>query len=605
MIECRLFKRKHMSNPIEKNSVVIYRRLLEYIRPHLWRFAIAVVCMVGYAITVALASAIPYLTISGLTNKREVILSSQVISHLPFEFDIRFDVFWLPILIFAIIGFKSFFDYVLNYQMTNVGIRAVRKVREDLFAHLTQLSSDFYSRGRTGDFLSRITNDVSAIQGGVTDVLTDLVKQPITVLFLLPPVFLWGGPSGLIAVGVFSIVALPIVILGKSLRRTTKKMQERTGEITAFIGESLMGMTIVKAFNQENRMIDKFNSINRTVFDHYKKTIRVTILQRPMIEMIGAAGAALAVGMSVDQFTPERFTSFLVALFLLYEPVKKISKVNNTIQQSVAAGQRIFEILDEVPSVRNLPGAVDFKEPVRGVVYDKISFKYQTGGEIFSDFSLSVKAGEVLAIVGQSGSGKSTLVNLLPRFYDPSAGSVRVNGTDLRNMTLKSLRDMIAIVTQDTILFNGTVRENIAYANPQASMAEVETAAKAAQAHTFISAMPQGYDTNIGDRGMNLSGGQRQRLSIARALLKNPPILILDEATSNLDTQSEFEVQIALENLMKGRTVFVIAHRLSTVKKANRIIVMRHGKVIEEGTHDVLLAKNGIYKDLYDLQFSA
>jgi subfamily B ATP-binding cassette protein MsbA len=261
--------------------------------------------------------------------------------------------------------------------------------------------------------------------------------------------------------------------------------------------------------------------------------------------------------------------------------------------------------LDEVPSVRDLPNAIHFKEPVREVVYDKISFKYQTGGEIFSDFSLSVKAGEVLAIVGQSGSGKSTLVNLLPRFYDPSTGAVRVNGTDLKNMTLKSLRDMIAIVTQDTILFNGTVRENIAYANPQASMVEVETAAQAAQAHTFISAMPQGYDTNIGDRGMNLSGGQRQRLSIARALLKNPPILILDEATSNLDTQSESEVQIALENLMKGRTVFVIAHRLSTVKKANRIIVMRHGKVIEEGTHEVLLAKNGIYKDLYDLQFSA
>jgi len=605
MVECRLFERGNMAYQTEKNSIVIYRRLLEYIRPHLWRFGIAVVCMVGYAITVALASAIPYLTISGLTNKREVILSSEVISHLPFDFDIRFDVIWLPVLIFVIIGFKSFFDYVLNYQMTNVGIRAVRKVREDLFAHLTRLSSDFYSRGRTGDFLSRITNDVSAIQGGVTDVLTDLVKQPITILFLLPPVFLWGGPSGLIAVGVFSIVAFPIIILGKSLRRTTKKMQERTGEITAFIGESLMGMAIVKAFNQENRMIEKFNAINRAVFDHYKKTIRVTILQRPMIEMIGAAGAALAVGMSVDQFTPERFTSFLVALFLLYEPVKKISKVNNTIQQSVAAGQRIFEILDEVPSVRDLPSAIHFKEPVREVVYDNISFKYQTGGEIFSHFSLSVKAGEVLAIVGQSGSGKSTLVNLLPRFYDPSSGAVRVNGTDLKNMTLKSLRDMIAIVTQDTILFNGTVRENIAYANPQASVAEVETAAQAAQAHTFISAMPQGYDTNIGDRGMNLSGGQRQRLSIARALLKNPPILILDEATSNLDTQSESEVQIALENLMKGRTVFVIAHRLSTVKKANRIIVMRHGKVIEEGTHDVLLAKNGIYKDLYDLQFSA
>lgn len=247
----------------------------------------------------------------------------------------------------------------------------------------------------------------------------------------------------------------------------------------------------------------------------------------------------------------------------------------------MAAGQRIFEILDEVPSVRDFPGARTFAETVKEIEYDQVSFRYQTGPEIFSKFSVLVKAGEVLAIVGQSGSGKSTLVNLLLRFYDPTGGAVKINGTDLKNMTLKSLRDMIAIVTQDTILFNGSVRENIAYANPQASREEVEAAAKAAQAHDFILAMSQGYETNIGDRGMNLSGGQRQRLSIARALLKNPPILILDEATSNLDTQSEAEVQVALENLMKGRTVLVIAHRLSTVKKANRIIVMRQGKLLK------------------------
>ncbi len=592
-----------MADKKEMHSFVIYRRLLQYIRPHLWRFAIAVVAMVGYALTMALASAIPYLTINGLSNKREVILNGQSFPHMHIPIDIHFSVAWLPVLIFGIIGLRSLFDYILNYQMMNVGLRAIKKVREDLFAHLTQLSSDFYSRGKTGDFLSRITNDVGAIQAAVTDVLTDIVKQPITVICLLPPVILWGGMGGLVAVAVFSVVAFPIVIFGKSLRRTTKKMQERTGEITSFIGESLMGMAIVKAFNQENRMIAKFNAINKSVFDHYKKTVRVTILQRPMIEMMGAVGAAVAIGMSIDKFTPERFTSFLAALFLLYEPVKKISKVNGTIQQSVAAGSRIFEILDEVPSVRDLPDAVDFKEPVREISYENLTFRYPTGPEIFSNFNFKIKAGEVVALVGQSGSGKSTLANLLPRFYDPASGSIQVNGTDLRKMTLHSLRAMIAIVTQDTVLFNGTVRENIAYSDPNASIETVIASAQAAQAHDFISAMPQGYDTNIGERGMNLSGGQRQRLSIARAILKNPPILILDEATSNLDTHSEFEVQIALENLMRGRTVLVIAHRLSTVKKANRIIVLREGKVMEEGTHDALLKSGGLYKDLYDLQF--
>lgn len=588
----------------EKKSLFIYRRLLEYVRPHFWRFCIAVIGMVGYSLTMAMASAIPYLTISGLANKREIILNSERIPQLPAALNIHFSAAWLPVIIFGVIALRSFFGYLVDYQMTNIGLRAVRKVREDLFAHLTRLSSDFYAQGQTGDFLSRITNDVSSIQAAVTDVLTDLVKQPLTILFLLPPVILWGGMSGIVAIFTFALVAIPIAIFGKSLRRTTKKMQERTGDITSFIGESLMGMAIVKAFNQENRMIQKFNAINKSVFDHYKKTVRVAILQRPLIEMMGALGAALAIGMAMNQFTPERFTSFLAALFLLYEPVKKLSKVNNTIQQSVAAGSRIFEILDEVPSVRDMPNAVSFNETVREISYENLTFRYPTGPEIFSNFNFKIKAGEVVALVGQSGSGKSTLANLLPRFYDPAAGSIQVNGTDLRQMTLQSLRAMIAIVTQDTVLFNGTVLENIAYSDPNASLESVKSAARAAQAHAFITAMPQGYDTNIGERGMNLSGGQRQRISIARALLKNPPILILDEATSNLDTHSESEVQIALENLMSGRTVLVIAHRLSTVKKANRILVLREGKIMEEGTHDGLLKSGGLYKDLYDLQFS-
>lgn len=589
---------------MKQSSIKIYTRLLAYVKPHLWRFWIAIACMVGYSITMSFASAIPYMTISGLSNKREVVINSESIPHLPFELNIHFPAIWIPILIFVIIGLRSLFDYILRYQMASVGIRTIRKVREDLYAHLTTLSSDFYSKGRTGDFLSRITNDVQSIQGAVTDVLTDLIKQPIVIIGLIPAVIMWGGPSGFIAVLIFPVVAIPIVILGKSLRRTTKVMQERTADITAFIGETLAGMHIVKAFNREQTEIEHFNKINKSVFDFFKKTIRVTIVQRPLIEVMAAGGAAMAIWYSIDTFSPERFTSFVASLFLLYEPMKKLSKVNSTIQQSIASGERIFEILDCEPTIQDRSNAYDFRDKIQTVGFDRVSFAYVEGDDVLKNISFEVKAGEVYAFVGASGAGKSTLVNLVPRFYDPRAGRIMFNGKDIREFTLKSLRDQIGIVSQDTILFNGTIRDNIAYGNPAASIEKVKAAAEAAHADHFIEELPNGYDTELGERGMKLSGGQRQRVAIARALLKNAPILILDEATSHLDTESEREVQKALENLMQGRTSFVIAHRLSTIQRANKIIVMHDGEIIQSGTNDDLLKAGGIYKKLYDLQFN-
>lgn len=579
----------------------IYRRLLQYIKPYRSRLVIAILCMFCYSVANALVSITPYIVINGLQNKTQVLV--QDIPYLPWLNNLKFSAIWIPFIMVGVFIFRGIFDYISNYQMSSIGIRAVRKLRDDLYSHLVRLSNDYYSRSRTGDSLSRIMNDVGSIQGAVTDVVVDLVKQPMVILFNIPMVFIWGGSYALFAIVVFPLVAIPITFLGKNLRRTTKKMHERTADITACIGETLAGINVVKAFNAEDREIQKFEQINKNVFEFFKHTIKVTIVQRPMVEIMGATGAAIAVWFGMNNLPPDRFAAFVTSLFIFYEPLKKISKVNSTIQQSIASGGRIFEVLDAVPSVQNRPGAMMFREVVEDVEYEHVEFFYNSEKKILKGISILVKRGEVLAIVGPSGAGKTTFVNLLPRFYDPTRGALKINGKDVRDFTLESLRDLIGIVSQDTILFNGTVRDNIAYGNPQASLEEVKQAAKAAYADHFIEVLPQGYDTPLGERGLKLSGGQRQRIAIARAVLKNAPILILDEATSHLDTQSEREVQVALENLMEGRTVFVIAHRLSTIQRADRIIVMDDGEIIQQGNNESLLRDGGAYKKLYDLQF--
>ncbi len=580
----------------------IYRRLVAYIKPYKLRFAVAIVCMLGYAVANSLVSAIGYVVINGLYHQKEVVVNN--IPHVPFLANLHFSAGWIPLLMIGVFTLRGVFDYISNYQMASIGISAVRQVRDDLYKHMVYLSNDFYSRSRTGDFLSRILNDVGSIQGAVTDVIVDLVKQPFVILFNIPWVFIWGGPDAVYALLIFPLVAVPIVLLGKNLRRTTKKMQERAADITSVIGETLSGITIVKSFNREEGEIARFQYINKSVFEFFRKTIRITLIQRPLIEIMGAVGAAIAVWFGLKHLPPDRFVAFVGALFIFYEPLKKISKVNSTIQQSIAAGSRIFEIMDAAPSIQSLPGAPDLREPVREVQYENVRFSYDPAKPILKGVSIKVHNGDVLAIVGASGSGKTTLVNLLPRFYDPTGGAVKINGADIRGYNLKSLRDKIGIVNQETTLFNATVRENIAYGRPEASLEEVKCAAESAHADHFIEALPQGYDTPLGERGLKLSGGQRQRLAIARALLKNPEILIFDEATSHLDTESEREVQKALETAMQGRTAFVIAHRLSTIQRANRILVFSEGEIVQEGTSEELLRDGGVYKKLYDLQFN-
>ena len=584
----------------------IYKRLLSYVKPYRWRLAIAFLCMLAFSMANALVSVAIYVITKGFVQKNQVVIDNipYVSKYFPKLVSVALPIIWIPFILVGVFILRGFFDYVSNYQMSNVGILAVRKVRDDLYRHLVYLSHDFYAKGRTGDFLSRITNDVGQIQGAITDVITDLVKQPLVILFNIPFIFIWGGKYALIAILIFPLVAIPIVLLGKQLRKLTKKMQERTGDITSFIGETLAGAHIVKAFGREEGEIRRFEEINRCVFEFFRRTIKITIIQRPLIEVIGAVGAAFAVWFGIKYLPPERFAAFFISLYICYEPLKKISKVNSTIQQSIAAGQRIFEVLDAKPTIHDKPGAHVFSEPIREISYEHVGFYYEFDKWVLKDIEVKAKHNEVIAFVGASGSGKTTLVSLLLRFYDPVEGSIKINGKDIRDLTLHSLRGLIGIVSQETVLFNCTIRENIAYGRPEASLEDVRRAAEIAYADHFIEALPLGYDTPLGDRGLKLSGGERQRIAIARALLKDPPILILDEATSHLDTQSEKEVQGALENLMKARTVFVIAHRLSTIQKADRILVMDKGKIVQQGTNEFLLRLGGMYKKLYDLQFN-
>ncbi len=587
----------------------IYKRLLGYVKPYRWRLALAFLCMLAFSMSNALVSVAIYVITKGFFQKDHVVIDN--IPHIPYLSKLfpqissfALPIIWVPIILVIVFILRGFFDYISNYQMSNVGILAVRKVRDDLYRHLVYLSHDFYAKGRTGDFLSRITNDVGQIQGAITDVITDLVKQPMVLIFNIPFIFFWGGKYALIAILIFPLVAIPIVLLGKQLRKLTKKMQERTGDITSFIGETLAGAHIVKSFTSEEREIHRFEEINKSVFDYFRRTIKITIIQRPLIELIGAVGAAFAVWFGIKYLPAERFAAFFISLYICYEPLKKISKVNSTIQQSIAAGQRIFEVLDSKPTICDKPGAISFDEPVREISYEHVDFFYETDKWVLKDIEVKARHNEVIAFVGASGSGKTTLVSLLLRFYDPIKGSIKINGRDIRDLTLPSLRGMIGIVSQETVLFNCTIRENIAYGRPDASLEDVKRAAEIAFADHFIEALPKGYDTPLGDRGLKLSGGERQRIAIARALLKDPPILVLDEATSHLDTQSEKEVQGALENLMKDRTVFVIAHRLSTIQKAKNILVMDKGRIVQQGTSDSLLRQGGVYKNLYDLQFN-
>ena len=493
-------------------------------------------------------------------------------------------------------------NYLSTYFVAWVGNRVVMDLRTELFAHIHQLPLLYFSQSKTGELISRTTNDTLQIERAVSTVMIDLVREPFVLMASMGYLFWLDARLAMLSLVLFPVCIVPVALFGRRVRRFAREGQQKLADITSTLQETITGAKIVKAYGMEENESNRFNEQAKAVFSRVMKVTRASAAIDPIVVSISFVGLSLALlyarwaGMTFDQF----FT-FGAALVMMYQPVKKISKLNMAIQQGSGAADRIFELRD-APVVKDVEGAVEFDEPIRTIEFRGVSFAY--GDEpVLKEIGFTVSAGQCIAFVGSSGSGKSTLVSLLPRFFDVQSGQVLINGKDSRTFTLKSLRRQIGIVTQETILFNDTVANNIAYGQTGASRAAIEEAARRAHAHDFILQMPQGYDTMIGERGLRLSGGQCQRLAIARAILRNPPILILDEATSALDTESERQVQAALDELMTGRTVFAIAHRLSTIMHADLILVLDKGSIVERGTHQELLDRGGLYKYLYDLQF--
>jgi subfamily B ATP-binding cassette protein MsbA len=515
---------------------------------------------------------------------------------------------------FAIIGvflLRGICDYFGNYLVSWVGLRAVTDIRQTVFDRLLRQDSNFFQSLSTGRIMSSVMNDIDKIQVATSSMLADWLRQSFTVVGLLFFVLQADWKLALFSVTVLPIVLVPTVRIGKRIRRTTRQAQDHAAELNEILQETIVGQQVVKAFGSEKHESTRFAK----AADRFQRwTLRYVAQQAiasPLIEFFAALTIVGLLAYARTQIvagalTPGAFTSFVIALLMLYEPVKRLTGIHNIFQQAMGASQRVLEYLNAPIRIQDIPNARPLKEFRREIRFEDVCFRYpESSGTsyVLSNIDLEVRAGEVVALVGPSGAGKSTLVNLVPRLQDVTCGAVRIDGVDVRHASLASLRGLIGIVAQDTFLFNTTVAENIRYGSPQAAMDDVRAAARNAMAEEFIEQLPLGYDTVIGERGMRLSGGQRQRIAIARALLRNAPILILDEATSHLDTESEMLVQSALANLIRNRTVIVIAHRLSTVRRADKIVVLDQGRITETGTHEDLVTGGGIYQRLHELQF--
>ena len=587
------------------------RRLFGLLRPHARIITIALLCMFILAILNALQ---PFLVLTGVGTAQEIHEESGEEVH---RLDIlrRFANRYLnvreqpiPFLAITFVTFfalKGLFTFLQAVLMEQVGQRVIRDMRDRLYRHSIGLSAEFFTQARTGDLISRLTNDILLIQETLVRTFADFFLQPLSMVFYLIVAFVLNWQLALVAFVVLPLVLLPILTVARRIRRSTGRMQEKLADLTSILQETFEGIRVVKAFNMEPYETARFERENRALYRFALRIVRRLNIVRPVIELLGGItiAAVLVIGVGLFRMPVEVIFAFVAAVVLLYEPIKKTGALHNKVQISIAAAQRVFHILDRRPSVVEKPDA-GVLPPIRtGIAYDHVSFRYEQE-PVLRDVSITAKRGEIVAIVGPSGSGKTTAVNLLLRFYDPTEGGITIDGTDLRDVTLASLREQIGLVTQDVVLFNDTVAANIAYGRPDTPPKAVAEAARIANADEFIRALPEGYDTVIGERGVKLSGGQRQRLAIARALLRNPPILVLDEATSALDTESERLVQQAIDRLMQHRTALVIAHRLSTIQHADKIVVLSDGRIVEEGTHPELVEAGGLYRKLYEMQFA-
>jgi len=512
--------------------------------------------------------------------------------------------------ILAVFAIRGLCDYLGNYLVNYVGLSAVTDLRQDVFDRVVHQDAHFFESNSTARVMSSIMNDLEKIQVAMSHILADLLRQSFTLLFLAAAVMRtdWKLATG--SLTLLPLVLIPTLRLGRRIRRTTRSAQDNTAELNQVLQETLSGHQVVKSFGAEEIESNRFRDRAERLRDSNLHYVAQQAIASPLIEFFAAI---MIVGLlsyarlqiKAGSMSTGDFTSFVVALLLLFEPVKRLTGIHNIFQQALGASQKVFEYLDRDQQIKEQQGATRLSRFQKGIAFENVSFHYPAAPEriVLENINLEVKSGEIVALVGPSGAGKTTLANLVPRFYDVTGGTLRVDGKDLRELKLSSLRDKISIVAQDTFLFNDTVGANIGYGLRHALPEQVYQAARDALAEEFISRMPQGYGTIIGERGMKLSGGQRQRLAIARALLKNAPILILDEATSHLDTESEVLVQKALQTLMQNRTVIVIAHRLSTVRRADRIVVLDRGHITETGRHDELVNKGGLYQRLYELQF--
>ncbi len=508
---------------------------------------------------------------------------------------------------------KGIFDYCGTYLVNHAGFGMITNLRNDLYNSVLRRSAAFFQQHTTGTLISTIINDIERVQFAMSSILAEFLQQFFTFLFTAGLVIVLGRKLSWVLVVFIPIIVFSAVRIGRRVRSTTRTGQDQLADVQNILHETITGNRIVKAFGMESWEVARFRKAAQRLFHANLKSVAAAAISSPLMDIFGAIAIALLLLLGRDQIahnelTLGAFIAFVAAVLSMYNPVRKFAVFNNSFQQALGASSQLFNFMDSEDLVTEKAGAKPLPRFVNSIQFENVSFSYQSDGEdsreILHDINLEVKRGEILAIVGSSGAGKTTLVHLLPRFFDVSGGRILVDGHDVRDVTLSSLRSQVGIVTQDTVLFNDTVRNNIAYGQPHVPMKEVEASARAALAHDFILNLPAGYDTVIGERGFRLSGGERQRLAIARALLKNAPILILDEATSALDSESEALVQSALHNLMSGRTVFVIAHRLSTVRRANRIVVIENGTIAETGPHEELMQHVGTYRRLYELQFA-
>jgi subfamily B ATP-binding cassette protein MsbA len=564
-------------------------RLLGYARPYKVRLGWAVVAMALYAIGSA-----------GLAA-----LIKTIFDH------VLQDRSQLGVVAWAIVGLnllKGIGSYGSSYMMAWVGQRVVMDVRNALYRHILGQSASFFANRSTGELMSRITNDVGQVQQAVSETMGDLARESLALVGFAVLLFYYDAWLAVFCIISAPLVVYPLVRLGRRVRRTTRRSQEALQVLTHVSAEAFTGHRIVKAFGNEGKEADRFARAGYQLFRTNMKVTAALSSLPPLMELLGGFGMAGALWygsreIALGRLTIGELTSFIATLFLMYGPAKKLSRVNASLQQAIAASERIFEMLDTHTEVAEKPGAPAMAPFTGAIEFRDVTFGYDESRRILRGVSFKVTAGQMIAIVGRSGAGKTTLVNLLPRFYDVTSGAILIDGVDIRDVTLASLRQQIGIVTQETVLFDDTIANNIAYGAASASPAAIEAAARAANAHDFIVALDAGYQTMIGERGQRLSGGQRQRLAIARALLRNAPMLVLDEATSALDAESELLVQEALTNLMMNRTSFVIAHRLSTIRRADAIIVLDRGRIVEVGRHDDLVTKaHGVYAGLYQMQ---